>query len=471
MSSKPVSSAVLLVFTLGIVTTGLAGCGGSRTGPDGVRPAGVDQTLEELFDLQAVYSRIGRLTSGPPVSFVGSVVYLAGRNDSTIAQVGVSLANRTFSFQRAGLVFQALYRVTMTFERPGSPPLSYAQDGTIAVGSFAEAQRSDESVVMQQAFLLQPGRYTVTVVVEDLQAATQGRAQQALTVPAFDPGSITAPILAYQASSRTTRTEDVPLLLNPRGSVSQGGDSLLVYFEAYHLDGPREFPLTLRDDQGAVTLRASVLFDGGHEVESRTLRLPPEAPPLGQLTITVGEGTTVIDPTALAVATSAGKQTTALVSFSRSWVVTNYDNLLSLLRYFPPSTKLDELRNSTPEDRPRLWREFWVESDPNPVTTDNEALDQYFTRVAIANERFREEGVNSGWRSDRGEVYITLGEPDQTAESSPGADNRIIQWFYSTYNSTLTFTGQLATFRMRLTPQSRAEFSRLRSLVQRAGIN
>jgi hypothetical protein len=112
-----------------------------------------------------------------------------------------------------------------------------------------------------------------------------------------------------------------------------------------------------------------------------------------------------------------------------------------------------------------------VESDPNPVTTDNEALDQYFTRVAIANERFREEGVNSGWRSDRGEVYITLGEPDQTAETSPGADNRIIQWFYSTYNSTLTFTGQLATFRMRLTPQSRAEFSRLRSLVQRVGIN
>jgi hypothetical protein len=104
-----------------------------------------------------------------------------------------------------------------------------------------------------------------------------------------------------------------------------------------------------------------------------------------------------------------------------------------------------------------------VETDPNPSTPENEALEQYFTRVAIANERFREEGAGQGWRSDRGEVFVTLGPPDQELESPPGNDTRIIQWSYNEYRSVLTFTGQIGFSRVRLTPNSRAEFARLRA--------
>ena len=135
--------------------------------------------------------------------------------------------------------------------------------------------------------------------------------------------------------------------------------------------------------------------------------VPSDAPPLGELKLVVGEG-----PTA--------RRATALVSFSRSWVVTNYDNLLALLRYFPwGMDKLNALRNAKPADRPRLWREFWTATDPVPRHPENEALDQYFTRVAIANERFKDEG-GAGWRTDRGEVYVTLGEPDQAVETPAG---------------------------------------------------
>ena len=49
-------------------------------------------------------------------------------------------------------------------------------------------------------------------------------------------------------------------------------------------------------------------------------------------------------------------------------------------------------------------------TDPIPQTPENEALDQYFTRVAIANERFKDEG-GAGWRTDRGEVYTRWASP------------------------------------------------------------
>ena len=60
------------------------------------------------------------------------------------------------------------------------------------------------------------------------------------------------------------------------------------------------------------------------------------------------------------------------------------------------------------------------------------------------------------------EVFVTLGPPDQELESPPGNDTRIIQWSYNEYRSVLTFTGQIGFSRVRLTPNSRAEFARLR---------
>ena len=86
--------------------------------------------------------------------------------------------------------------------------------------------------------------------------------------------------------------------------------------------------------------------------------------------------------------------------------------------------------------------------------------------MAIANERFRDEGAGQGWRSERGEVYIALGPPDQELETPPGSEQRIVQWVFNEYRAVLTFTGQMGFSRLRLTPASRSEFARLRALAR-----
>src|SRR5256886_10026206 len=60
-----------------------------------------------------------------------------------------------------------------------------------------------------------------------------------------------------------------------------------------------------------------------------------------------------------------------------------------------------------------VWREFFKATDPVPITPENEALDEYFRRVEVANERFQEAG-EAGCLTDRREVYISLGEPDES---------------------------------------------------------
>ena len=433
----------------------VAACGGGR--PPGAAPVpSTEQTLNDLFNLPALYQRMGRLAAAGPMPFVGSAVFAAGRNDSTMARVGISFENHAFAFMRDGRAFSTRFRVEYAFVRPGLPAVQAVRDEIIRVESFAETQRNDESVIVEQAFLLAPGSYTLTVTVRDPTSNAASRAEKVVDVPSFATGGVTAPILVYQARPRGRVTDSLDLVLNPRGTVASGGDSLLMYVEGYKLPGATRIPIEMRDESDSVVYQGAVQFRGGQPIESQVVRLGSDAPPLGQLAISVGEG-------------NAAHRVTALVSFSRSWVVTNYDNLLTLLRFFPwAPDRINALRNAKPADRPRLWREFWTATDPVPQTPENEALDQYFTRIAIANERFKDEG-GGGWRTDRGEVYVTLGEPDQVYENPPGNDQRILQWVYSSYRAVITFTGQLGFSRLRMTPNSRAEFAKARAQAMRQG--
>lgn len=441
-----------------LAATAACGGGGGGAGPvtpepgAAQAPASTEQTLTDLFNLTALYQRMGRLAGPAPLPFVGQAAFFAGRGDSTVVVVGLSLDNRSLSFQRTDREFVGRYRVELNFQPEDGLPIRYAREELVTVGRYEETQRADESIVFQQAFLFPPGKYQLSVVLRDPNSTSVSRAEMPVTVPTFPPGSFTAPVLVYDAAARADLWQEPQVLLNPRGTVAHGGDSMAVFVEAYGLTGPTRLPFQMRDEQERVLVEDSLSFDGGRAVEAKRVRLSPETPSLGRMTITIGPA-------------GQSKQTVALVSFSRAWVVTNYDNLLNLLRYFGYSDDLDALRRAEPGQRAQLWREFWVNTDPNPATPENEALEQYFTRVAFANERFRDEGAGQGWRSERGEVLITIGPPDQEIESPPGADVRVVQWIYNDYRTVLTFSGQPGFNRLRLTPTSRAEFQRVRALA------
>ena len=54
---------------------------------------------------------------------------------------------------------------------------------------------------------------------------------------------------------------------------------------------------------------------------------------------------------------------------------------------------------------------FWKNLDPNPADEYNPVFNEYFSRVAYANDNFSTYSLE-GWRSDRGMVLIILGAPD-----------------------------------------------------------
>jgi len=422
----------------------LAGCGSwQRVGGD-TAPAPEAQAIAQMTDLPAVFRSLGRLAAGAPLPFVGSVGVLAGPGDSSFALVALSFSNKDFSFAKSGTDFVAHYRVEIIAQREGSSAVTLTKDETVRVRSYQETQRSDESLLFQQTLRLAPGNYTLAVTLHDLASPRSTSSQAPVVVPSHAPGTVSAPFFVYQIKGRATPDVVPSAILNPRGTVAYGGDSLLAYVEGYGMTEPRAVPFELIDDRDSVVLKSALQFSGGLPLEAHAIRIRSDSVPLGRLRL-------VLDPG------PNQRSTGLLVSLSPAWLVTNYDEMIDLLRYFGTESQLAALKKASPAERPALWAQFWHDTDPNPDTPQNEALTEYFIRLAQANRLFLNEGI-PGWRTDRGEVFITVGPPDEIYDNTNTGQDRLIRWVYIVQRLELFFQDPSGFGRYSLTPSSRSQY-------------
>lgn len=81
---------------------------------------------------------------------------------------------------------------------------------------------------------------------------------------------------------------------------------------------------------------------------------------------------------------------------------------------------------------------FWRRRDPEPLTPENEFRTAHYERIAYANSRLGGETAIPGWMTDRGRLWIKLGEPDEreTFAAVPGLYPAEL-WFYLQRNDRL----------------------------------
>ncbi len=438
-----------------VLAAGLAACGQLQQ-----RDAGPDPSVivPRLFDPTRMYAAMGFFAKGAPVPFVAGVRYLAGPHpDTTLAVFGLSLANNSLSFRRSNSGFEATYLVELVFRQDDRVVKRVTADETVRVGSFQETLRLDESVVFQEFVPVPAGGYELAVIVRDEYGGAFSRDEQSVEIPSFRERHLSDLIATYEGAGRTSANALPSLLMNPRATTPYGLDTLVFYFEAYGLTPGTEVVVRGISMAGDTiwTERAPLL--GTRDLATGTVRVAPDRLPVGELNVIATAES--VDDTARAI---------ALVSFSDQWAITNFLDVLSLLRYFGHEETVDSMRLADPSERPSRWRRFWEETDPNPITPENEALEQYFRRVQVANLRFQETG-GPGWLTDRGEVYIALGEPDEVFDQSTDlrGERRIIRWTFVTERVVLDFGDDTGFGRFRLTPISRSEFDRVLSRIRR----
>jgi GWxTD domain-containing protein len=167
--------------------------------------------------------------------------------------------------------------------------------------------------------------------------------------------------------------------------------------------------------------------------------------------------------------------TRIFIGFGPDLPVLSFNAMLGYLRFFSTPGVLKPLYDAKPEERGARWAAFLRATDPNPSTPQNEALDEYFGRIRDANSIFLSD-TPQGWLSDRGMVFVTLGQPSNSYEDygsmymgdfavagEMATRVKILVWEFSQYQAQIIFYDPNDTGQWRLTRPSMAVFQSLLS--------
>ena len=449
--------AALLLTVVGSVACRSAQESQARSRPTG--PALARDLRSISFDPAPLYRQMGMIARGAPFPVVGRLAFLASATpDTTHLVVALSFSATALRFSReADNRFRATYTIGVVLERDGQRVFTSEASEPVIVGSFRETERSDESILYQEIFDVAPGTYKLSLAVRD-DGSGRGIVEQVdLVVPTLDEGGLSTPMPVNQILPRATRDSLPYLLMRPRATAVFGQDSVLpVYIESYGADDTA-LQLIVRGETGRQLFTDRVRVSPFNGVSSGLVEVPIE-----RLGIGVSQ---------LSFTREGGRDTTStyvFVGFGDELPIARFEDMLAFLRFFATPSRIQRLREASEVERPAAWATFMQETDSQPNTPVHEDLRDYFTRLVRANARFREEGI-PGWMSDRGRVYVVMGEPDQILEPTFQDFQRGRQqvWEYRNRAIQLVFYDQTGTGRWRLTQTSEVRFeSEFRRLLR-----
>lgn len=441
--------------------TAIAACGGGQRGgaPTGSVPAASEPILAPSTgrvprqpDVVALYRRMGLLAEAGETPFVGSLSFFAGPSgDSTSIVVAVSLANRSLRFRSEGDRWRASYDVAIEVRSGTTVVQEFRTREVVRVLAFRETTRDDESVLFKQLVNLTPGTYDIRLTVRD-ESATRGSAVEAtIGVPRFAAGSVSSPVPVYEARPREQLGAPLDILPTPRSTAIFGRDSvMMIYAEAYGEGSTMPVQVSVKSDESnSILWSDSLQLTRRGDHFSSTFAVPLTRLGVGVMMLGVNRPGS---PDTLRIP--------IFVAFGEDLPVATFTQMLDYLRYFVSPQRLQAMRDARPESRAPLWAAFLRDTDPVPQTPAHEGLRDYFSRIAQANTRFREEG-QAGWLTDRGRVTVALGQPDQIYEptmSDIGQRGRTLVWEYRDHRLQVVFVDQTGFGRWRMTLPSESEF-------------
>lgn len=344
-------------------------------------------------------------------------------------------------FIKTGNEFRGSYEVSLQLiDDDGNPALEETWNNRPTCQSFDETNSRTIYSSSERQFLVKPGLYTLQVAVTDSETKKSFIAKRSLVARDYSDSteSLSDIMLLKSSSVSEGKRTIVP---NIEGNVISQSNSFSVFYEVY-------FPKT-NDSVFATT----EIFDGKKQLvfsnsewivgTDRTKRVVEEIPkdsiPMGIYKITVSlHGT-------------ANKEAPTLANTSRFFsihfpdlplTILNLDDAADEMLYIANSSTIDSIK-SAPDmfTKEKLFLNFWQKYSLNRTSRNNPIMNEYFDRVAYANEHFTH--YFKGWKTDMGMIYILFGPPNSVDRHPFEVDSKPYEiWDYYQRNRQFTFVDE-----------------------------
>ncbi|MBW3660981.1 MAG: GWxTD domain-containing protein [Gemmatimonadetes bacterium] len=422
------------------------------------------QDIARIFSNEAFYEEHDVLQAQGDVPFIADVWTLPTAGDSTRVLLGVSLSNDALQFVRTGDgTWRASYAVRATIE-DDDLVFDRTWDKSVDVRTFDETSLTSETIVFQAELSLPPGEFELAVTVRDRNADDATRVKHPIEVPSFRPVALGEPVLLKLVRGEGPEAE---FIVHPSHYYASAPSAIEVLAVALAAPGSGPYRLSARlvpKEEGRVGTipewSAEVAPDSSGIV--RTFgALENREPRFGEYGLEIQ----LADSTGSIV---ANREIPLLIAGSSGWIIDNWEDALELIQYEATGREMDLLEDvEGPESRIEAWNCFWAIRDPAPSTTGNEAMQDYFRRLQIA-ERTWTSALRKGYLSDRGRVFITLGPPDDIQERPMPREGRPFEvWTYYRNNFQIVFVDRIGFNNYQLWDQSVPVYQHELSVIER----
>jgi GWxTD domain-containing protein len=307
-----------------------------------------------------------------------------------------------------------------------------------------------------KSFNLEPGKYLMRTVLEDADSRKEFAVENEIKIRELEPELAVSDIMLI--SKQTVIEGSNKIIPNVSRNVAAKKDGIPYFFELYS-NAAREIKIeyTIIDNDKEKVYREEVTrqIDSGRTQIFHTIKEVDLGLGNYLLTADIKE-----DKNNLKVSTAK--------NFVSRWMgvpssIRDLDKAIAQMVYIATGTELDEIKDAkTKEEKIQKYLDYWKKKDPDPQSEDNPVFDEYYRRIAFANENFSH--YIEGWRTDRGMVYIILGAPNNIDRHPFEYDSKPYEvWEYYELNKSFVFLDETGFGDYRLITPLYGDFYRYRN--------
>ena len=379
-------------------------------------------------------------------------------SNQTRLDIFVQVPYAEVQFVKSFSGFEANYTVTVTIfdgkkerlivEKLWTEKL-FAQefDQTISKSNFNLSMRS---------FTLAPGNYHVRTAIEDLDSRKTYSSENQFLVKDFSGEASLSDIMLIAKRNVIDGTSKI--LPNVARNIISHRDGIPMFFEIYSKQsGPVYLEYKITDkDQKVMFQKAEIrTIDSGktqvfYTIDSLSLSL-------GNFTINVS----LRDDNNNLLSLSSKTFTSRWVGIPQT--IVDLDKAIAQIVYIASDKEIRHIEAAQDnEEKIKRYLDFWKSKDPTPNTEENEIFNEYYRRVAYANDNFSH--YQEGWRTDRGMVFIILGTPSNVDRHPFDYDSKPYEiWEYYELNRSFVFVDETGFGDYRLVTPLYGDYYRFRN--------
>ncbi len=382
------------------------------------------------------YSQTGEEQDDRRKIYFDAVCFRSDSLNSGRVDAFVLIPYESVRFEKSGTIFVSQYEQVITItDSTGKKVSEKHNTRKISAPDYAVAQgKNGEFDFSQTVFRLAPGRYNIQVEIKDHLSSKSFSQSRMITVINFGDFPFTLSGLMIVSS---IEEQNGKLTITPHVSdnVADLTDGFFVFFESYNSGTEQKAKMVhiLYAADGREIYRSDQSekeIDGARRQQYLKIRLPKSVE-AGKYTLRVialkqGSPSNFTENDYLAVSERSIK-----IEFSvLGRVFQNLKLAIDQLKYVadPDQIKFIDIA-PTDEEKRKRFDMFWQELDPTPGTERNEAFEQYYSRIDIADKQFRV--FSQGWQSDMGMVFIVFGYPTNIERYRSNDGRTYERWTYA----------------------------------------